>query len=239
MTEVAHKKRGKCCGCGCRHCPFNHANVPSTERAARIQQPAWLHKTSIEAEEVDVLFWSGGKDSYLALRSLLKEKGEARRGVVLMTTFDARTRIIAHQEVEIKTVVRQAETLGVSLVGAPLHPGRKYEEQLEQALRVAQKGLAGILITRVCFGDLHLEHIRSWREQQLTPVVREVCGPVSSASLSHLAQKLRGLEGIYSPAQKRGPSMLPPLHNIQYAFTLAREKPFCQTPEPNILNLKA
>eukprot|EP00439_Symbiodinium_sp_Y106_P073284 s292_g13.t1 len=176
MTEVAHKKRGKCCGCGCRHCPFNHANVPSTERAARIQQPAWLHKTSIEAEEVDVLFWSGGKDSYLALRSLLKEKGEARRGVVLMTTFDARTRIIAHQEVEIKTVVRQAETLGVSLVGAPLHPGRKYEEQLEQALRVAQKGLAGIPITRVCFGDLHLEHIRSWREQQLTPVVREVCG---------------------------------------------------------------
>mmetsp|Transcript_28540 Transcript_28540/g.67824 ORF Transcript_28540/g.67824 Transcript_28540/m.67824 type:complete len:635 (-) Transcript_28540:43-1947(-) len=176
MTEVAHKKRGKCCGCGCRHCPYNHANVPSTERAARIQQPAWLHKTSIEAEEVDILFWSGGKDSYLALRTLLKEKGEGRRGVVLMTTFDARTRIIAHQEVEIKTVVRQAETLGVSLVGAPLHPGRKYEEQLEQALRVAQKGLVGIPITRVCFGDLHLEHIRSWREQQLTPVVREVCG---------------------------------------------------------------
>ena len=27
MTELAHKKRGKCCGSGCRHCPFNHENV--------------------------------------------------------------------------------------------------------------------------------------------------------------------------------------------------------------------
>ena len=27
MTEVYHKKRGYCCGSGCRHCPFKHANV--------------------------------------------------------------------------------------------------------------------------------------------------------------------------------------------------------------------
>ena len=32
------------------------ANVPAAERAARIQQPAWLHKADITAEEVDVLF---------------------------------------------------------------------------------------------------------------------------------------------------------------------------------------
>ncbi len=27
MTEAYHKKRGYCCGSGCRHCPFEHANV--------------------------------------------------------------------------------------------------------------------------------------------------------------------------------------------------------------------
>lgn len=27
MTEVAHLKRGKCCGNTCRHCPFDHVNV--------------------------------------------------------------------------------------------------------------------------------------------------------------------------------------------------------------------
>src|SRR5687767_9493940 len=27
FTEVAHRKRGKCCGNKCRHCPFQHCNV--------------------------------------------------------------------------------------------------------------------------------------------------------------------------------------------------------------------
>jgi hypothetical protein len=31
FTAFAHEKRGKCCGNKCRHCPFNHINVPSNE----------------------------------------------------------------------------------------------------------------------------------------------------------------------------------------------------------------
>ena len=27
FTELAHKRRGKCCGKECRHCPFHHVNV--------------------------------------------------------------------------------------------------------------------------------------------------------------------------------------------------------------------
>ena len=27
FTEVFHRKRGKCCGSACRHCPFGHVNV--------------------------------------------------------------------------------------------------------------------------------------------------------------------------------------------------------------------
>jgi len=27
FTELAHLKRGKCCGSKCRHCPYNHINV--------------------------------------------------------------------------------------------------------------------------------------------------------------------------------------------------------------------
>lgn len=29
FTEIYHLKRGVCCGSGCRHCPYNHVNVPS------------------------------------------------------------------------------------------------------------------------------------------------------------------------------------------------------------------
>ena len=29
MTEQYHLKRGACCGSKCRHCPYNHENVPT------------------------------------------------------------------------------------------------------------------------------------------------------------------------------------------------------------------
>jgi hypothetical protein len=28
MTAWFHLKRGRCCGSGCRHCPYDHENVP-------------------------------------------------------------------------------------------------------------------------------------------------------------------------------------------------------------------
>jgi len=27
FTEIAHRRRGRCCGSACRHCPFGHVNV--------------------------------------------------------------------------------------------------------------------------------------------------------------------------------------------------------------------
>ena len=99
MTKLKHQARAKCCGSGCRHCPFAHANV--RDKSKRIQMPALLHAPSSVASEVIVLFWSGGKDSFLALRAMLKPSGLLHgvgpAGVVLLTTFDAATRMIAHQ----------------------------------------------------------------------------------------------------------------------------------------------
>lgn len=34
FTRLAHEKRGVCCGSGCRHCPYGHANVPGRRAAA-------------------------------------------------------------------------------------------------------------------------------------------------------------------------------------------------------------
>ncbi len=28
FTAAYHLRRGTCCGSGCRHCPFEHVNVP-------------------------------------------------------------------------------------------------------------------------------------------------------------------------------------------------------------------
>lgn len=32
LTELYHTERGYCCGLGCRHCPYEHANVPEPKK---------------------------------------------------------------------------------------------------------------------------------------------------------------------------------------------------------------
>jgi hypothetical protein len=32
FTEYYHLKRGYCCGCACKHCPYGHANVPADKK---------------------------------------------------------------------------------------------------------------------------------------------------------------------------------------------------------------
>jgi len=48
FTAAFHLKRGYCCGSGCRHCPYEHANVPG-EKAAPAQRP----EESADAAEPD------------------------------------------------------------------------------------------------------------------------------------------------------------------------------------------
>lgn len=156
FTREALLARGRCCGSGCRHCPFAHEAVKPSERAGRIRQPAWMtDQRPGDVERAVLLFWSGGKDSYLAYRALCQQGFE----VILLTTFDSDMRTIAHQEIGISVVVRQAAALGVSLIGVPLAPACSYEERITTALALVP-GLRS-----VAFGDLHLENIRRWREE--------------------------------------------------------------------------
>lgn len=37
FTKSYHLKRGECCGSGCLHCPFEHKNVPLTQKARSIK----------------------------------------------------------------------------------------------------------------------------------------------------------------------------------------------------------
>ncbi len=155
FTRLGLLDRGRCCGAACRHCPYGHESVRLESRSQRIQQAAWLSdaRPSVDAP-VSVLFWSGGKDSFLAYRALVRE---GVQNLVLLTTFDARSRIIAHQEFAIDAVVEQAAHLGVPLIGVPLHPGGEYLDHIAPALDLVPQ------CERLCFGDLHLEHIRDWR----------------------------------------------------------------------------
>ena len=182
MTSAKHAERGACCGSGCRHCPFEHANVE--DRAARISQPAWLaNPPPAAADPVTVLFFSGGKDSLLALRRL----AAAGRDVVLLTTFDAGERRVAHQDVGIDDIVKQATHLGLPLLGCPLHrsSGRAYVDHVAAAL-----ALVGAPVRSLAFGDLHLDHIRGWREDALAHLGFDLEFPLWHADYGELAADL-------------------------------------------------
>ena len=159
FTRLGLLQRGRCCGAGCRHCPYAHESVLIEQRVGKIQQAAWLtkHDTKHEGKR-EVLFWSGGKDSYLAYLALQKNL-QPLNSIVLLTTFDVSSGMIAHQDLHIDVIVSQAKKLEVSLLGVPLHPGQEYLDQLVPALALVPNANA------LCFGDLHLEHIREWREQ--------------------------------------------------------------------------
>eukprot|EP01065_Artemidia_motanka_P050429 TRINITY_DN8627_c0_g1_i1.p1 TRINITY_DN8627_c0_g1~~TRINITY_DN8627_c0_g1_i1.p1 ORF type:complete len:659 (+),score=127.36 TRINITY_DN8627_c0_g1_i1:814-2790(+) len=174
MTADYHRARGRCCGSGCRHCPYAHENVKPEDKAKRIQNPAWLTSPAPpvaeegSAPEVDVLFWSTGKDSFLTSRALRKE---GLRPLVLLTTFDAATRVVAHQDTKIDDALRQATALGLSLLAIPLRRGGpRYTDNVSRAFAVIRKSFK---IRRVAFGDLHLEHVRHWRESVLPAALQE------------------------------------------------------------------
>lgn len=111
----------------------------------------------------DVLFWSGGKDAFLALRYL---QDESEENPVLLTTYDDESEHVPHQNIPIRRVQNQAMKLGLVLYTVPL----SYPSSNEQYLKTLGKSLELLpfTINHLIFGDLHLADIRSWREKQFS-----------------------------------------------------------------------
>jgi ATP-binding cassette subfamily B (MDR/TAP) protein 1 len=187
FTEIAHKARGKCCGSGCRHCPYNHENVK--DKAALIKEPSFLHKAVDMERPIKVLFFSGGKDSFLTIRALVRQADPSE--IVLLTTFDAVSRVVANQEIPIQLIERQAKHLDLSLVCIPMHraSGIDYIDRLRAGISLIEKTY-GRCICSLVFGDLHLEHIRSWREQRLGELGYLLEFPLWRASYDDLLKDL-------------------------------------------------
>ena len=164
FTALGLEARGECCGAGCRHCPFAHAWVPDILRGDLVQDP-WMEGLESGSGSVDVLCWSGGAKAFLALQSLAEE---AANEVVLLASFDGRSLRMEAQGLGLEDIRRQARAMEIGLVAVPLYPERRYSARVALALRrvAARRRLA-----RVVFGDVGLQHVRSWREQQLGAAV--------------------------------------------------------------------
>ncbi|MFH5831253.1 hypothetical protein ACG2F4_06165 [Halalkalibaculum sp. DA3122] len=132
---------------------------------------------------MDILFWSGGKDSYLALKFYTREYGE-KNNIQLLTTYNEKTDTVPHQQIALEKIKRQASHLDLPLITVPLPEDPSNEIYLER-IKQALAGL-DIPIDHLVFGDWCLEDIRQWRTEAFGKMGYRCLFPIWKKSLHEL-----------------------------------------------------
>ena len=121
-----------------------------------------------------VLSWSGGKDSTLALYEL--RRSNRYRVVSLLTTVAQEYDRVSHHGVRSELLDRQAAALGIPLEKIYIsatspHPCRTDDDDVmheyERLMGEAMLRYRAAGIHTVAFGDIFLEHLRTYREKKL------------------------------------------------------------------------
>ncbi|MEO6960828.1 MAG: diphthine--ammonia ligase [Puia sp.] len=115
-------------------------------------------------DKTPVIFaWSGGKDSAYALHQLmLDERYEVR---YLLSTFNGKNQRLSMHGVREELLEAQAERIGIPLKKVYVLEGnnREYERLMGEALLAVRR--EGVFM--VAFGDIFLEDLRTYRENQM------------------------------------------------------------------------
>ncbi|WP_375560401.1 diphthine--ammonia ligase [Bernardetia sp. OM2101] len=108
-------------------------------------------------------FWSGGKDSAYCLQKVLQEKNYEIS--YLITTLSLPYKRITMHGIKEELLEKQAQFIGIPLIKFFLSEGtnKEYEEKMNTILQ----NLKNEGIETVIFGDIFLEDLREYRENQL------------------------------------------------------------------------
>ena len=129
------------------------------------------------------LAWSGGKDSSITLR-LLAEEGFEVRG--LLTTLSGPERRISMHGVPEALLDEQAQALGLPILKVAL-PDNADNETYNRVMAEATAQMLGEGIDTIAFGDIFLEDLREWREQQLAGAGMQALFPLWKMHTGDLA----------------------------------------------------
>ncbi|MCW3072834.1 MAG: ATP-binding protein [Bacteroidetes bacterium] len=113
-----------------------------------------------------IFCWSGGKDSALTLYRTLQDPG--LEIVALLTTLNQTFRRISMHGVREELLEKQAASIGLPLIKMFVAEGSnaEYEKNMEAVLsEYKAKG-----VSKVIFGDIFLEDLRTYRENNLSKV---------------------------------------------------------------------
>src|SRR5271170_3238641 len=114
-----------------------------------------------------VFSWSGGKDSAMALHSLLRDP--TFDVIALLTTVTEGFERISMHGVRRELLHRQAESIGLPVEEVSIPPqcvNSIYESRMAEAvLRFRERG-----VQHFGFGDIFLRDLRAYREEKLARV---------------------------------------------------------------------
>lgn len=136
-------------------------------------------------KEKIIFTWSGGKDSALALYEIMKTK--RYKIVALLTTITRDYDRISMHGVRTELLRRQAESIGIPLREVYVSTGgsnKEYELKMAEALNdFENQG-----VEKVAFGDIFLEDLKRYREDNLAKLGMKGLFPIWKMETKALAQ---------------------------------------------------
>jgi uncharacterized protein (TIGR00290 family) len=121
-----------------------------------------------------VFAWSGGKDSAFALHQLQKDERYAVR--YLLSTINGNNGRLSMHGIREELIEAQAAATGIPLLKVYVYEGNnpEYERRMgDTLLKVKAEG-----ISAVAFGDIFLEDLRIYRENQMKQVGMDCLFPI-------------------------------------------------------------
>ena len=162
-----------------------------------------------------LLSWSSGKDSAWTLYQLQQDPSVEVVG--LLTTFNSQFNRSAIHGVRQQLLQLQAQAAGLPLFEIALPwpcSNEQYETIMGEALEDARSQFA---MDAVAFGDLYLEDIRAYREQQMADTGLELLFPLWQIPTEQLAEQM--IAGGLKAAITCLDSRVMPEHLAGHAFS--------------------
>lgn len=129
--------------------------------------------------------WSSGKDSALALYKILKE--DQYEISSLLTSINKEFQRISMHGVPVSLLEKQSESLGFPLIKMEL-PKEPTMEEYREMMAKTMNEIKSVGVTHSIFGDIFLEDLRKYREEQLSEIGMKAVFPLwkeNTADLIH------------------------------------------------------
>jgi uncharacterized protein (TIGR00290 family) len=141
-------------------------------------------------KEKIVFCWSGGKDSALALNRILRDR--QYEVVSLLTTCNEHFQRVSMHGVRVDLLERQAASIGLPLEKVFVSQ-RSSNEEYQQKMTACLSAHKARSVTACAFGDIFLEDLKRWREENLARIGMRGLFPIWKEDSSGLIREFFAL----------------------------------------------